>query len=82
MEGVEAHVWLGALAPKETPQDILDKLGSEIRHILQEDAGIRQVFHDNGFEIIASDTSEFSASMSQEQIQWKELMSTVEFQSQ
>lgn len=82
MEGVEAHVWLGALAPKETPQDILDKLGGEIRRILENDAGIRQIFHDNGFEIIASNGTEFSERISQEQVQWKALMSTVEFQAQ
>lgn len=79
MEGVEAHVWLGALAPKNTPQDILDKLGHEIRSILESDEGIRQIFHDNGFEIIANNGSEFSTLISQEQMQWKELMSTVEF---
>jgi tripartite-type tricarboxylate transporter receptor subunit TctC len=82
MAGVDAYVWLGALAPKDTPQDILDKLGGEIRRILQKDADIRQTFHDNGFEITASDSAEFSERISKEQAQWKALISTVEFQSQ
>jgi tripartite-type tricarboxylate transporter receptor subunit TctC len=80
MDGVDAQVWLGALAPKGTPEPILEKLGREISEILDNDAALRKVFHDNGFEIVASDGPTFAARISQEQTQWKELMSSIEEQ--
>lgn len=82
MEGVEAYVWVGALAPKETPEAIVSKLESEIRDILANDAGIRKVFEDNGFEIIANTSEEFSTNMKRELAQWKQLMTTVELDPQ
>ncbi|RTZ41735.1 tripartite tricarboxylate transporter substrate binding protein [Candidimonas sp. SYP-B2681] len=78
MEGVDAHVWLGALAPKGTPQPILEQLQTEIRRILENDPALRKVFHENGFEIVASDAATFAARIGKEQAQWKELMSSIE----
>lgn len=82
MDGVDAHVWLGALAPKGTPDAILEKLERNINEILKNDPALRKVFHDNGFEIVASDGPTFTARISQEQAQWKELMSSIEVQGQ
>lgn len=77
VEGVDAQVWLGVFAPKDTPRSILDTLETEIRHILENDAELRKVFHDNGFEIVASSGAEFSANIEHEQAQWKTLMTSM-----
>lgn len=82
MKGVDAHVWVGALAPKGTPDHIVKKLETEIRNILQSDSGTRQVFEDNGFEVIANDSAEFVSNMRRELAQWKALMTTVDLQKQ
>lgn len=77
IEGVDAHVWLGVFAPKDTPRPILDKLETEIRHIMDNDAEIRKIFHDNGFEIVANTSADFSVHIEQEQAQWKKLMNSM-----
>lgn len=79
---LDAHVWVGALAPKDTPQPLVDMLVKKIRDILHQNEDLRSAFHENGFEVVASDSADFAADIQREQAQWKEVMTTVELRNQ
>ena len=67
--GYAVEFWMGVLAPAGTPQDIVNKLNSEIMKILQT-AETRDRFHGQGFEIFTSTPQEFAVYMKAETAKW------------
>lgn len=59
LKGFEAGTWYGVVAPAGTPQQIIDKLQSEIAKILA-DPEVRKSLQDQGLEPVASTPQEFA----------------------
>jgi tripartite-type tricarboxylate transporter receptor subunit TctC len=75
--GIEARVWIGAFAPKGTPKAVVDRLESEIRRLLVQDADVKKVFAESGTDIVASSSSQFSDAMRKEQKTWALLIESL-----
>ena len=69
VKGYEATIWLGMLAPKGTPREIVDKLNADIRKVLA-DPDARKLMRKAGVEVAPSSPEEFEALMEQELGRW------------
>jgi tripartite-type tricarboxylate transporter receptor subunit TctC len=69
VKGYEATIWLGMLAPKGTPRDIVDTLNADIRKVLAEPEA-RKLMHKAGVEVSTSTAEEFDALMQSELERW------------
>lgn len=78
--GVEARVWIGAFAPKGTPKEIVDRLETEIRRLLTQDAEVKKVFAESGTDIVASSPTQFVDDMKKEQKVWEQLITSLKLQ--
>jgi tripartite-type tricarboxylate transporter receptor subunit TctC len=67
--GYEALVWIGMLAPKGTPRDIVTKLNGEIRKLLGTD-DIRRLLAPTGMEPAPDTPEEFGAYVKSEYEKW------------
>ncbi|MDM0015084.1 tripartite tricarboxylate transporter substrate binding protein [Variovorax sp. J22P168] len=80
--GVDAIVWVGAFAPKGTPPAIVARLQQEMVKALNEDAGVRRVFSDNGMDIVGNDSRAFGQSLQSEQKSWADMISAAGIEKQ
>jgi tripartite-type tricarboxylate transporter receptor subunit TctC len=69
VKGYEATIWLGMLAPKTTPREIVDKLNADIRKVLA-DPEAQKLMHKAGVEVAPSTPEEFGALMQSELDRW------------
>jgi len=69
VKGYEATIWLGMLAPKGTPREIVDKLNADIRKVLA-DPEARKLMRKAGVEVARSSPEAFQALMEQELDRW------------
>jgi tripartite-type tricarboxylate transporter receptor subunit TctC len=69
VKGYEATIWLGMLAPKGTPREIVDKLNADIRKVLA-DPEASKLMHKAGVEVATSTPEEFQALMQEELDRW------------
>ena len=69
VKGYEATIWLGMLAPKGTPREIVDKLNADIRKVLA-DPEARKLMHKAGVEVATSTPEAFEALMQEELDRW------------
>jgi tripartite-type tricarboxylate transporter receptor subunit TctC len=69
VKGYEATIWLGMLAPKGTPREVVDKLNADIRKVLA-DPEAMSLMHKAGVEVATSTPEEFQALMQQELDRW------------
>ena len=69
VKGYEATIWLGMLAPKGTPREIVDKLNADIRKVLA-DPEARKLMRKAGVEVATSTPEEFQALMERELDRW------------
>ena len=67
--GYEAYVWLGLLAPKGTPQPIIDKLHREVVAVLAT-AEVKTYMANAGIEIVGSTPAEFGTFFRAEKDLW------------
>ncbi|MEP7208805.1 MAG: tripartite tricarboxylate transporter substrate binding protein [Casimicrobiaceae bacterium] len=65
----EAYVWMGLLAPKGTPQPIIDKLNREVKEVLATNE-VRNYMNTAGIEIVGSTPAEFAAYFKAERDLW------------
>ncbi|MEO5784087.1 MAG: tripartite tricarboxylate transporter substrate binding protein [Casimicrobiaceae bacterium] len=65
----EAYVWMGLLAPKGTPQPIIDKLNREVKEVLATNE-VRNYMNTAGIEIVGSTPTEFAAYFKAERDLW------------
>ncbi len=78
--GQNPTIWLGILAPKGTPQPILNTLQKEIRQVLETDAEIKTRIRDLGAESSSISPQQIAASMKSEQESWKALIERLQIQ--
>jgi len=69
LPGYEAYVWLGLLAPKGTPQPILDKLARELAAVMAQ-PDVKAYYANHNLEIVASTPAEFGRSYRAERDRW------------
>lgn len=58
--GAEAYAWIGVAAPRNTPHDIVARLGADLRAVVQMPE-VSKRFTDLGMETVAGTPDEFSA---------------------
>jgi tripartite-type tricarboxylate transporter receptor subunit TctC len=71
--GFEAYVWMGLLAPKGTPQPIIDKLQRTVRDVLATDEA-RNYMSSAGIEIVGSTPAEFDRFFRAEKALWAKVI--------
>ncbi|WP_020205205.1 MULTISPECIES: Bug family tripartite tricarboxylate transporter substrate binding protein [Cupriavidus] len=71
--GYQSYVWYALLAPKGTPQPILDKLQRAAVAALK-DPEVQKLFMVDGVQPIGSSPQELSAFMRKETVKWREVI--------
>ena len=71
--GYEAYVWMGLLAPKGTPQPIVDKIHRELMPVLAS-AEVRNYMATAGIEIVGSTPVEFGKFFRSEKDLWAKVV--------
>jgi tripartite-type tricarboxylate transporter receptor subunit TctC len=71
--GYEAYVWLGLLAPKGTPQPIIDKLHRELMQALATQE-VRTYMSNSGIELVGSTPAEFNRFFRAEKDLWAKVV--------
>ncbi len=71
--GYEAYVWMGLLAPRRTPQAIIDKLNREVLMVLASDE-VKAYMTSAGIEIVGSTPAEFGAYFRMERERWAKVV--------
>ena len=69
----EAYVWMGLLAPKGTPQAIIDKLYREVQQALQTNE-VKSYMATAGIEIVGSTPAEFGKFFRAERDLWAKVV--------
>jgi len=67
--GYEAYVWMGLLAPKGTPQAIIDRIYRDLQEALAS-ADVKSYMTNAGMEIVGSTPQEFARFFRDERDQW------------
>ncbi len=73
LAGYDANVWFGIIAPKDTPDEIVQSLNKEITSIVKGEK-IRTRLEDLGLTPIGSSTEQFRQLLEQEQAKWQEVI--------
>jgi tripartite-type tricarboxylate transporter receptor subunit TctC len=73
MPGFEAVLHYGLLAPAGTPQAIVDKLGAELRKLVDTDE-VKQRIHFEGGDPLTSTSAEYAADIDKEEVKWSALV--------
>ena len=73
VKGYEATIWLGMLAPKGTPADVVEKLNTSIRKVLA-DPKAQKLMRKAGVSVAPSTPEEFAALMKSEYERWGEVV--------
>ena len=74
LPGVDVRVWIGAFAPKDTPRDVIAMVERELRRLLTQDADVKRAFADNGTEVVASNSAEFTSALKADKGVWQQLI--------
>jgi tripartite-type tricarboxylate transporter receptor subunit TctC len=69
----EAYVWMGLLAPKGTPQTIVERLQREVVAVLGEDE-VKRYMERAGIEIVGSTPAEFGVFFRAEKDRWAKVI--------
>jgi tripartite-type tricarboxylate transporter receptor subunit TctC len=69
LPGYDISAWMGLLAPKGTPDDILKRLNAEVRKALAM-REVQEVFSEQGFEPAPSSPEEFAALIREDLAKW------------
>ena len=67
--GFEAYVWMGLLAPKGTPQSVIDRIYRDLLEALAS-ADVKSYMTNAGMEIVGSTPQEFARFFRDERDQW------------
>jgi tripartite-type tricarboxylate transporter receptor subunit TctC len=71
--GYEATIWLGIMAPKGTPQAIVDKLNAEIGKVVQRD-DVKQMWAKQGAEPMVMTPDAFKTYLEKDIAKWAEVV--------
>ncbi len=75
LQGYESSVWFGVVAPAGTPDNIIDKLNTEIVAIVKSDE-MRKRLQDMGLNPVGSTPQAFQALIDSEKSKWAEVIKT------
>ena len=73
LPGFEAVLHYGLLAPAGTPKEIVDRLGLELRKLVQSD-DVKQRIHAEGGDPMTSTPAEYAADIDKEETKWSGLV--------
>jgi tripartite-type tricarboxylate transporter receptor subunit TctC len=73
VKGFQATLWVGVMAPANTPKEIVDKLNSEISRIVSSPA-IKKSWDEQGANPITMTQPEFKAFMDAEVAKWAKII--------
>jgi tripartite-type tricarboxylate transporter receptor subunit TctC len=73
--GYEATIWLGIMAPKGTPQAIVDKLNAEIRKVINAPA-VKEMWAKQGAVPMNMTPAEFGAYLEKDIVKWANVVKT------
>jgi tripartite-type tricarboxylate transporter receptor subunit TctC len=73
LPGYEATIWLGIMAPKGTPQPIVDKLNAEINKVLNR-ADVKEAWAKQGVEPLAMTPAEFDTYLRADIDKWAKVI--------
>ena len=73
--GLSAYVWSGLVAPKGTPQPIIDELNKQLRKALQSPA-VRDFVAKQSLEAITDTPAEFKSFIESEKSRWGDVIKT------
>jgi tripartite-type tricarboxylate transporter receptor subunit TctC len=73
--------WFGLLAPRATPDGIVQKISADVRDIIREPS-FGQRFADEGLHIIASTPEEFAAKLASDVAAWKKIIDDAGIQAE
>ena len=69
VKGYDATIWLGLLAPPNTPRDIVDKLNAAITKVLNE-PNAKKLMSSAGVDVATSTPEQFAALLKSEYDRW------------
>jgi tripartite-type tricarboxylate transporter receptor subunit TctC len=72
----EVTLWMAMIAPAQTPQSIVDKLGTEIIHIVSQD-GVKKALHNQAIFADPRTPDEVRATIRKDLKKWTDLMGKV-----
>ena len=73
LPGLEVLTWFGILAPARTAPEFVNKLNSDILHIVSQ-PGVRDQLLKMGFEIVPNTPEEYGVFMRQEHARWGKII--------
>jgi len=73
--GYETTIWLGLMAPKGTPQAIVDKLNAEIRKAIDQ-AEVKEIWAKQGAVPMSMTPAEFGAFLEKDIVKWANVVKT------
>ena len=79
--GYEATIWLGIMAPKGTPQPIVDKLNAEINKVLNR-ADVKDAWAKQGVEPLVMSPAEFDKYMRADIEKWAKVIKDANIKAQ
>ncbi len=74
--GYEATLWLGLLAPANTPRDIVGRMNAEVGKVLK-DPGVRKLLVDGGNDVVGGSPEEFGRLFNAELAKWAKIVKAV-----
>lgn len=72
LPGYDAVQWFGIAAPAGTPPEVIQRLNTEVRAILQLQ-DVRARFRELGFDVVGDSPEEFAAFLKAENVKWKRI---------
>jgi tripartite-type tricarboxylate transporter receptor subunit TctC len=76
VHGFAAYVWMGLLAPKGTPQTIVDKLNRELKAVMASNE-VKTHFSEAGLEVSATSGAEFELYFREERDRWAKVIKDI-----
>jgi tripartite-type tricarboxylate transporter receptor subunit TctC len=76
VRGYEAYEWSGIVAPRGTPQPVINKMQQAIVKTLQ-DAEVRQRIENMGAQVVGSTQPEFAAFIKNELVKWDKVFAAL-----
>jgi tripartite-type tricarboxylate transporter receptor subunit TctC len=71
--GYEATIWLGIMAPANTPKAIVDRLNAEIRKIVS-NADVKKTWQEQGAESMVMSPEQFGQYMRDDIVKWAKIV--------
>ncbi|MCX8497074.1 MAG: tripartite tricarboxylate transporter substrate binding protein [Akkermansiaceae bacterium] len=73
LKGFEPYAWMGILMPAGTPEDVVQKMATEVRRIVKDPAMQKRLTESN-LEPVASTPAEFAATLRRDGQTWKRVI--------